>query len=84
MGVIAGVLVGYIGWLVAISIGAAITTVSRWSITVLVASVMLAFCAAAWGWRLRRRRSYLWAGFAFGVPMLPVLLTLGVLCATYL
>ncbi|BBU24525.1 hypothetical protein [Mycobacterium xenopi] len=84
LGVVAGVLVGYIGWLLAISIGAATTTVSRWSAVVLILSLVLAACAGWWGWRLRRRRNYPWAAFAFALPVLPVVLTLAVLSSTYL
>lgn len=84
LGVVGGVIAGYILWLVAISIGAANTTVSRWSLVVLVLSVVLAVCAAGWGLRLRQRRNYSWSAFAFGLPVLPVVLTLAVLSATYL
>ncbi|BCO37876.1 hypothetical protein BMW24_002150 [Mycobacterium heckeshornense] len=84
LGAVAGVIVGYIGWLVAISVGAATTTVSRWSAVVLILSVAVAVCSGWWGLRLRRRRRYPWAAFAFALPVLPVVLTLGVLSATYL
>lgn len=84
IGVVWGVIVGYILWLVAISIGSAHTTVSRWSLVVLGGSVVLTIMAAGWGWRLRRRRNYPWSAFAFGVPVLPLALTLAVLSATYL
>ncbi|MGH3633812.1 hypothetical protein [Mycobacterium sp.] len=82
--VIGGIIIGYIGWLVAISIGAAFTTVSLWSPIVLVLSVLLAIWAALWGRRLRERGSFVWAAFVFAVPIPPVLLTLAVGCATYL
>lgn len=78
-----GALVGYVGWLVAISVGAALGTVSGWSLVVLALSVALAIWAVLWGRRLRRRRNYSLAAFAFGLPILPVVLTLGVLVATY-
>jgi len=39
MGAIGGVATGYVLWLLAISIGDDVTTVSRWSLVVLVASV---------------------------------------------
>jgi hypothetical protein len=84
LGVGGGVIAGYIGWLVAISIGDATTTVSRWSLIVLVLSGVLAICAGMWGWRLRRKHNYPWAAFAFTLPILPVVLTLGVLTDTYL
>jgi hypothetical protein len=79
VGAIGGVATGYVLWLVAISIGDDVTTVSRWSPVVLIASGLLAVCAGVWGWRLRGRSKYLWAAFAFGLPLLPVVLTLAVL-----
>jgi divalent metal cation (Fe/Co/Zn/Cd) transporter len=81
---VGGALVGYVAWLLAISVGAAVATVSTWSLIVLVLSAVLAIWASLWGRRLRRRRNYPLAGFAFGLPVLPVVLTLGVLAATYL
>jgi hypothetical protein len=84
MGVIGGAIVGYIGWLVAISIGGAFTTVSLWSLIVLAVSVLLAIWGALWGSRLRSRRNYPLAAFAVTLPILPLLLTLGVLVYIYL
>lgn len=84
VGGVGGVIIGYILWLVAFSIGEATTTVSRWSLNVLVLSGVLAITAGMWGWRLRRRHNYPWAAFAFTLPVLPVVLTLGVLADTYL
>jgi hypothetical protein len=83
VGVAGGVIIGYILWLVAFSIGEATTTVSRWSLDVLAVSGALALAAGMWGWRLRRQHSYPWAAFAFALPVLPVVLTLGVLTDTY-
>lgn len=80
---VGGALVGYVGWLVAISVGAALGTVGSWSLIVLALSVGFAIWAVMWGRRLRRRRNYPLAAFAFGLPILPVALTLGVLAATY-
>ncbi|ORW01104.1 hypothetical protein AWC14_09140 [Mycobacterium kyorinense] len=78
-----GALVGYVGWLVAISVGAALGSAGSWSLVVLALSVGFAVWAVLWGWRLRRRRNYSLAAFAFGLPVLPVVLTLAVLAATY-
>ncbi|GBE65343.1 hypothetical protein MFM001_18050 [Mycobacterium sp. MFM001] len=78
-----GMLVGYVGWLVATSIGAALGTVSSWSLVVLALSVLLAIWSVVRGQRLRRQRNYSLAAFVFGLPILPVALTLGVLAATY-
>ena len=80
---IGGVLAGYLLWLVAISIGDAVTTVSLWSLIVLLVSVAFAVWAALRGQRLRRERNYPLASFVFALPVLPVLLSLGVLVRTY-
>jgi heme O synthase-like polyprenyltransferase len=82
--VIGGVLAGYLLWLVAISIGDAITTVSLWSVVVLLVSAAFALWAVLRGQRLRRQRNYPLASFLFALPVLPVLLSLGVLVRTYL
>ena len=83
VGVLAGLTVGYIGWLVAVSIGSANATVSVWGFAVLGASILLAACGALWGRRLRHRRNYPLAAFAFALPLLPVVLTISVLTYTY-
>jgi heme O synthase-like polyprenyltransferase len=79
---IGGVIVGYLLWLVAISIGDAVTTVSLWSLVVLLVSVAFAVWAVLRGRRLRQR-NYALASFVFALPVLPVLLSLGVLVRTY-
>ena len=79
-----GILVGYVIWLAAISIGEALTTVSLWSVVVLILSAVFAVGAMLWGRRLRRRRNYPLASFVFALPVLPVLLSLAVLARSYL
>src|SRR5262249_38482532 len=79
VGALSGLAAGYMLWLVAIWIGEEVTTVSVWSVIVFLGSAILAVVAAAWGWSLRRRHKDLWATFAFGLPILPVVLTLAVL-----
>lgn len=81
---IAGLTVGYLGWLAAVSIGEAVTTVSEWGFAVLLVSVVIAAGAALWGRRLRHRGSQPLAAFAMTLPVLPVALTLGVVTYTYL
>ncbi len=81
---VGGVLAGYVLWLVAISIGDSLTTVSRWGVVVLIASLVFALGALLWGRRLRRKRNVSLASFAFGLPVLPVLLSIGVLADSYL
>ncbi len=82
--VLAGLTVGYLGWLAAVSIGEAVTTVSRWSLIILAVSVAVAGVAALCGRLLRRRHSYPLAAFAFAVPVLPVVLAVSVLSYAYL
>ncbi len=84
VGAIGGLATGYVLWLVAISIGEDLATVSVWSLTVLLLSLVLAICAGAWGWLQRRRLKYVWAAFSFGLPILPVVLGLAVLANLYL
>lgn len=84
VGAIGGLVAGYVLWLVAISIGDDLATVAVWSVTILVISVVLGAFAAMWGLWLRRRRNHFGAAFAFGLPVLPVALTLAVLADLYL
>jgi hypothetical protein len=81
---IGGAIVGYVLWLVAYSIGQDLTTVSRWSLIVLALSAAFALWAVLWGRRLRQRRNYVLASFAFALPVLPVVGSLAVLAFTYL
>ena len=84
LAVIGGALVGYVIWLVAISIGDALTTVSLWGLIVFILSAAFAVGAVLWGQRLRRRSNFALASFAFALPVLPVLLSLGVLADSYM
>jgi hypothetical protein len=84
LGAIGGVATGYVLWLLAFSIADDNATVGHWAPTVLILSGVLAICAVLWGWLQRRRAKYLWSAFGFGVPILPVVLTLAVLADVYL
>jgi hypothetical protein len=84
VGVIGGAAAGYALWLVAFSIADDNAAVGRWAPTVLLGSAVLAVCAVLWGLVQRRRGKYAWAGFSFGLPVLPVVLTLAVLADVYL
>ena len=83
VGAIGGVAIGYVLWLIAISIGDN-AAAGQWGPLVLVLSVVLGICAGVWGWWLRRRGNHPWSAFAFGLPVLPVVLTLAVLADVYL
>jgi hypothetical protein len=78
------VLVGYVLWLVAISIGNALSTVAVWSMVVLIVSVAFAVATTVWGRRLRRSGNLRLASFALALPALPVLLSLLVVVDSYL
>lgn len=82
-GLIAGAAAGYVLWLVAFSIADDNAAVGDWAPTVLLLSVVLAVCALLWGLVQRRRRKYGWSAFGFGLPVLPVALTLAVLADVY-
>lgn len=84
VGAIAGLAAGYALWLAAITVGDDLTTVTNWSLAVLAGSGALAVGAVLVGLTLRWRRKHGWATFAFGLPILPVLLSLAVLANIYL
>ncbi|WP_144208619.1 hypothetical protein [Mycobacterium tilburgii] len=79
LGALGGAATGYVLWLFAISVVSDNATVGHWAPLVLLASVALGVAAAIFGWQLRRQGKYLWAAFAFDLPVLPVILTLAVL-----
>jgi hypothetical protein len=81
---IGGAIVGYVLWLVVFWIAGDATTMSRWILVVLALSAAFALWSVLWGRRLRQRRSYALASFAFALPVLPVVLCLGVLARIYL
>ena len=81
--VVGGVIIGYIMWLAAISIGEAVTTVNLWSLIVLILSAAAGLWGLLWGRRLWQRRNYPLASFVFALPVLPVVLSLGVLAESY-
>jgi cytochrome bd-type quinol oxidase subunit 1 len=83
VGAIGGLIVGYVLWLLAISIAGDNATAGRWAPMILIVSAVLGLCAAVWGWQLRRRGRHPWAALAFGLPILPVVLTLAVLADIY-
>jgi hypothetical protein len=84
IGAIGGLLAGYVLWLAAITVGDDVTTVSKWSLAVLILSGALAIGAVIGGLLMRWRRRYGWSAFTFGLPILPVALTLAVLANLYL
>ena len=83
LGAIGGVATGYVLWLVAFSIADDNAAVGQWAPTVLLLSVVLAIGALLWASVQRRRKKFAWSGFGFGLPVLPVVLTLAVLADVY-
>jgi peptidoglycan/LPS O-acetylase OafA/YrhL len=83
VGAVGGLATGYVLWLLAISTGDN-ATAGQWGPLVLLASAVLGVCAVVWGLRQRRRDKQSWAAFAFGLPVLPVVLTLAILADVYL
>lgn len=82
-GALGGLATGYVVWLLGISTGDN-ATAGQWGPLVLLASVLLGIAAAIWGtWQLRRGKQAR-AAFAFGLPVLPVVLTLAILADVYL
>lgn len=84
VGAIGGLLAGYVLWLVAITVGDDLMTVSKWSWAVLLLSGGLAVGAIFAGLIMRWRRRYGWSAFSFGLPILPVALTLALLAELHL
>lgn len=82
-GALGGLATGYVVWLLAISTGDN-ATVGQWGPLVLLGSAVLGICAGMWGAWQRRRGKRAWAAFAFGLPVLPVVLTLAILTDAYL
>ena len=83
IGVIGGATAGYVLWLVAFSIADDNAAVGRWAPPVLLGSAVLAVFALLWGIVARRRGKYAWSGFGFGLPVVPLVLTLAVLADVY-
>jgi hypothetical protein len=83
IGVIGGVATGYVLWLSAFSIADDNAAVGQWGPAVLLLSVVLAVGAVLWASVQRRRGKYAWSAFGYGLPVLPVVLTLAVLADVY-
>ncbi len=81
---VGGVLVGYVLWLIAISVGDFFTTAGLWGPIILALSAVLALVATLWGRRVRGRGTRAVAAFALALPVLPVLLSLLVVADSYL
>jgi hypothetical protein len=78
-----GVLVGYVLWLVAISIGDAVATVGVWGPIVLIGSVVFAVATTVWGRRVRRSGNLTLASGVLASSVLPVVLSVLVVADSY-
>jgi|GEM_PF-788100 len=83
-GIAAGAAAGYLLWLAVFSIVDDNAAAGSWAPVVLLLSVALAVGAGRWGRAQHRRGDQLRSGFGFGLPILPVALTLAVLADVYL
>jgi hypothetical protein len=84
VGGLTGLVAGYVLWLTAITVGDDLTTVGKWSLAVSLLSVALAVGGVLGGLLMRWRRRHFGSAFAFGLPVLPVLMTLALLANIYL
>ncbi|MGV9797815.1 hypothetical protein ACWDTP_07120 [Mycobacterium sp. NPDC003449] len=81
---IAGLVVGHILWLAAISLATDSTHVNLWVLVVAAVSFVAGAVAGYFGWRRYQQKSHTWAAFLWLLPVSPVLFSLGVLGVTYL
>ncbi|MDG4663460.1 hypothetical protein [Mycobacterium sp. 236(2023)] len=84
---VGGLVVGHILWLAAISFAVASTSVSTWVLVTAAVSFAVGVAAAFLGrrkWRQKTAKAETWAAFLWGLPILPVLLSVVVLGVTYL
>ena len=81
---IAGLVVGHIMWMAAISIAVATSSINSWVLVVAAVSFVGGAVAAYFGWRCYQQKSEVWAAFLWLLPVSPVLLSLTVLGVTYL
>jgi len=79
-----GLVIGHILWLVGIKLASDSQTVNAWVMVVAAASFVLGLVGGVLGWIFYRRRAFAKAAFLWGLPMSPVLFSLGVLGVTYL
>jgi hypothetical protein len=83
VGGLAGLVAGYALWLAAITVGDELTTVGKWSLAVSLLSVALVVGGVIGGLLMRWRRRHFGSAFAFGLPVLPVVMTLALLANIY-
>lgn len=81
---IGGLVVGHIAWLIAISLAMDMDEVSTWVLVLSAAVAVVAGVSVYFARKFQQRKSFVPAAFLWGLPVLPVLMTLCVLGVTYL
>ncbi|MGV0740786.1 hypothetical protein [Mycolicibacterium sp. XJ870] len=81
---IAGLVIGHILWLGAISLATDSSTVNAWVLVVAGLSFAAGVACGWLGWRKYQDKSRVLAVFLWSLPVSPVLFSLGVLGVTYL
>lgn len=74
----AGLLVGYLLWLLAFSVVNDNAAAGRWAPIALIVCAIAGFVAVFWGVRQRRSGRESRAAFAFALPIIPLALSLAV------
>ncbi|MGV0811401.1 hypothetical protein ABQF34_05525 [Mycolicibacterium boenickei] len=81
---IAGLVVGHILWLTAITLATDSSRVNVWVLLIAALSFLGGAAGGYFGWRKYQQKSHTWAAFLWALPVSPVLFSLGVLGTTYL
>ncbi|WKG04429.1 hypothetical protein [Mycolicibacterium sp. HK-90] len=81
---IAGLVVGHILWLAAISLATEGSRVTVWVLLVAALSLIGGAAAGYYGRRKYREKSHTWAAFLWALPVSPVVFSLVLLGVTYL
>ena len=81
---IGGLVVGHILWLIAISLAMDMDEVSTWVLVVAAVVVVGAGASVYFARKFQQRKAFVKAAFLWCLPVLPVLMTIGVLGDTYL
>jgi branched-subunit amino acid ABC-type transport system permease component len=81
---IGGLVVGHILWLIAISLAMDMDEVSTWVLVVAAVVVVGGAVSVYFARKFQQRKVFVKAAFLWCLPILPVLMTIGVLGDTYL
>ncbi|WP_280835356.1 hypothetical protein [Mycolicibacterium frederiksbergense] len=81
---IAGLVVGHVLWLAAITLATDSSRVNIWVLLVAAVSFIGGAAGGYFGWRKYQEKSHTLAAFLWALPVSPVLFSLGVLGVTYL